>query len=238
MHGFALRRNGRPVSLQFSAQRLTAFLALRERPTHRSFVAGSLWTDSGEERASAALRTALWRATQCGCPLVSADGPNLSLADDVSVDVRDAMRSARALLSSPADADADAEARAPEQLIDAGDILPDWYDDWLLLERERFRQLRLQALETLGERLLTEGRHAEAANVALAAIAGEPLRESSHRLVVRIHLAQGNVYEAVRQYRFFRDLLRRKLDLAPSPAMDALFGGRAGRLGGWPATRA
>jgi DNA-binding SARP family transcriptional activator len=234
MHGFALRRNGRPVSLQFSAQRLTAFLALRERPTHRSFVAGSLWMDSGEDRASAALRTALWRATRCGCPLVCADGPNLSLADEVRVDVRDAMRSARALLSTAAGA----EARPPEELIDAGDILPDWYDDWLLLERERFRQLRLQALDTLGERLLNEGRHGEAANVALAAIAGEPLRESSHRLVVRIHLAQGNVYEAVRQYRFFRDLLRRKLDLAPSPAMDALFNARAARLGGWPATRA
>ena len=224
MHGFALRRDGCPVPLAFSTQRLTAFLALREQPAHRAFVAGSLWTDSNEERASAALRTALWRASRCGCPLVHAAGPNLSIAAEVQVDVREATRSARALLgrdSSWALASA-SEADHASELIDSGDILPDWYDDWILLERERFRQLRLQALEALGERLLRDGRLAEAANVALAAVAGEPLRESAHRLMLRIHLAQGNASEALRQYRIFRDLLRCKLDLAPSAAMDAL----------------
>ena len=49
-----------------------------------------------------------------------------------------------------------------------GEILPDWYDDWLLLERERIRQLRLHALEAIRcTRLTAAGRFGEAIEAAL-----------------------------------------------------------------------
>src|SRR4029077_18810447 len=57
----------------------------------------------------------------------------------------------------------------------------------------------------------------------LAAVAGEPLRESSHRAVIRAHLADGNVAEAVRQYRLCRRLLNDHLGLEPSDQTDGLF---------------
>jgi DNA-binding SARP family transcriptional activator len=56
---------------------------------------------------------------------------------------------------------------------------PDWYDDWLQMERERFRQLRLHALETLAERFVALGRHAQAIDAALAAVQVDPLRETA-----------------------------------------------------------
>ncbi len=59
---------------------------------------------------------------------------------------------------------------------------------------------------------------------ALAAIASEPLRESSHRALIAVHLAQGNQSEAIRQYRSYRRLIREELDLEPSPQMDELMG--------------
>ena len=54
-------------------------------------------------------------------------------------------------------------------------------------------------------------------------MAAEPLRETPHRLVVRIHLAEGNAFEAVHAFYVYRDLLMRELRLEPSPAMCALL---------------
>jgi DNA-binding SARP family transcriptional activator len=50
----------------------------------------------------------------------------------------------------------------------------------------------------------------------------EPLRESAHRALVRVHLAQGNVAEAVRAYESFRALLAADLGVEPTAQMDAL----------------
>ena len=102
------------------------------------------------------------------------------------------------------------------------DLLPDWYEDWVLIERERYRQLRLRALDALCERLTAADRLSDALDAGLAAVAGEPLRESAHRAVVRVHLAEGNVGEAIRQFRLCRRLLREQLGIEPSERMQAL----------------
>ena len=102
------------------------------------------------------------------------------------------------------------------------DLLPDWYDDWLAFERERFRQLRIHALESLCERLIALERFGEAIETGLAVVTAEPLRESAHRILIRIHLAEGNGAEALGQYRRFRALLHDELGLEPSPEMRTL----------------
>jgi DNA-binding SARP family transcriptional activator len=109
----------------------------------------------------------------------------------------------------------------PHYLLD-GDLLPGWYDDWVLFERERLRQLRLHALETLALALAAEGRFAAAVEAGLAAIRTEPLRESAHRVVVRVHLAEGNLTEALRQYELCRRLFRAELGLEPSALLTDL----------------
>lgn len=52
LDAFELRCDGEPVSLPPSAQRL---LALHDRPLLRPYVAGTLWLDTPDERASANL---------------------------------------------------------------------------------------------------------------------------------------------------------------------------------------
>src|SRR5688500_5458021 len=79
LDGFRLRHRGRTVRLQPGAQRLLAFLALHERPLHRLYVAGRLWTDSDQERANASLRTTLWRLRRPGCVLVEATPSEMAL---------------------------------------------------------------------------------------------------------------------------------------------------------------
>jgi DNA-binding SARP family transcriptional activator len=216
LNGFALTADGAPIALSLSAQRVLAFLALHDGPIQRAFVAGSLWLDRPEDRANANLRTALWRLRGCGFALVEARGLQLRLADDVVVDVRSAEARARATLAGRV------EALEPDRSAFGGDLLPDWYDDWIVLERERYRQLRLRTLDALCERLTAAGRFDEALQAGLESIACEPLRESAHRAVMRVHLAEGNVGEAIRQYTLCARLLRERLGIAPSPSMEAL----------------
>jgi DNA-binding SARP family transcriptional activator len=216
--GFDLRAAGQRMRLPLSGQRVVAFLALHDQPVQRLYVAGSLWLDAPEERASARLRTALWRLRQPQCCIVEATTTHLSLAPDIAVDVRDAVAAARRALRVGMLPD-DPEV---EELCLAGELLPDWYEDWVLIERERFRVLRLEALEAIAAELAGAGRFAAAAETALAAVAGEPLRESAHRVLIGVHIAQGNWFDALRQYRFYRDLVRNQLGLEPSPEMEQL----------------
>jgi DNA-binding SARP family transcriptional activator len=216
---FELRSGGKPVRLPMSAQRLVAFLALHERPARRPFVAGVLWPETTDERAFANLRSVLWRVRGPAPALVDVKGQRLALGPTVEIDVREAIALAHRLL---------VEEGVPGQLeagFFAAELLPDWYDDWVVAERDRYTQLRLHALERVAELSLDAGRLGVALEATLAALAGDPLRESAHRLLIQIHLAEGNAAEALRQYRSARQLFRERLGVAPSAQLDALVGG-------------
>jgi hypothetical protein len=73
---------------------------------------------------------------------------------------------------------------------EALELLPGWYDDWVLLEREPLRQRVLHGLEALSRHLVRAGRFAEAVEAAMVAVAVEPLRESAQRALVTAHLAE------------------------------------------------
>jgi len=209
LRGFELRLNGELIQLPLSSQRVLAFLALHDRPLQRLYVAGMLWLDASEEHANGSLRTALWRLRRPSARLVDATTTHLALADEVEVDARVAKGIAKSLL----DHVAGACDEVPEALVGSGEILPDWYDDWVLMEREHFRQLRLHALEALCVEMTSVGRFAEATEAGLAA----------HRALIAVHLAEGNPGEALRQYRFFRRLLKEQLGLEPSRLMADLM---------------
>ncbi len=95
--------------------------------------------------------------------------------------------------------------------------------DWVLVERERYRQLRMHALETLCIHLTSVARYAEAIEAGLAAVSSEPLRESAHRVLIHAHLAEGNRCEAIRQYDRYRALLEKELGLRPSAEIAGLL---------------
>jgi DNA-binding SARP family transcriptional activator len=216
--GFELRRNGEPWDLPLSGQRVLAFLALHDRPLLRVYVAGALWPGSSEARASASLRTVIWRLHTPDTCMIAISGSHLGLAEGLDVDVRETQRAARRILSGD-----EAVEGLLDRLVHARDLLPDWYDDWILIEREQLREQRIRALEKLCDDLTARSRYAEAAQAGLAAVASEPLRESSHRALIRLHLAEGNESEALRRYTEFREQLERKLGLCPSSRMEELL---------------
>jgi len=218
LQGFRLESNGSLVELPFGSQRLVAFLAVHRRPLQRLYVAGSLWLDRDEEHANASLRTALWRLRRLGFPLVESSRNQLSLAPSVTVDLHESNRRAAHVLRHQGTP----SLHQQDTLLFDGDLLSDWYDDWVMLERERHRQLRLLALEILCEDLAASGSYALAVEAGLACIAAEPLRESAHRTLIATHRAEGNLVEAVRQYQLYRRLLGDQLGLEPSAAMQQL----------------
>jgi DNA-binding SARP family transcriptional activator len=219
LNGFELRCDGARVPLPMTAQRLLAFVALHDHVLLRVYVAGVLWTDTSEEKAGANLRSSLWRLHRPGFRLIDATSTHVRLSPDLDVDVHRALVLAHRLLGGSADSE-DVDL---EQAGLADELLPDWYDDWVLFERERFRQLGLHALEALVEQQLAAGRPRRALEAALAAVRGEPLRESAHRALIRVHLAERNAGEALRQYEECRRLLRERLGLEPSPELAALM---------------
>jgi DNA-binding SARP family transcriptional activator len=103
------------------------------------------------------------------------------------------------------------------------DLLPEWFDEWLLLERDRWNQVRVHALEAQAERLLGLGNYSQAVEAALAAVSVEPLRESAHRLLIRVHAAEGNWSEALSQYQRYRGLVHRELRITPTDLMEKLM---------------
>jgi DNA-binding SARP family transcriptional activator len=204
-------------------QRLLAFLALQGRPLHRAYVAGRLWMDGNQEHAHGCLRTTLWRLPRLPVPVVEITTTHVSLAEVVRVDVRALDGTAeRILQASAAPALADVE-----QLARAGELLPDWYDDWILEERDHLAQVRVVALEMAGERLVQAERYPEATVAALAAVHADPLRESAQRLLIRAYLGDGNVAGALRQFSAFRTQLGRRVGIEPSAQMLDLVRGVA-----------
>jgi DNA-binding SARP family transcriptional activator len=219
LDGFRLDVDGHSIEVPASTQRLIAFLALRPHTLQRGYAAGFLWLDVPDQRALANLRSALWRLRQLSRRVVEAHHDTVRLDPAVSVDVLEATAMARRWVAG----------LVTEEDITSGlsalefDLLPDWYEDWVASERERFRQLRLHALEAVSERCIALGRLGDALISALAVVFADPLRETGHRALIRVHLAEGNTGEAVREVRRYERLLREELDVGASPRLAQLL---------------
>ena len=218
--GFSLVHEGMPVEVPECSQRVLVYLGLRERPQARHLVAASLWPDSSEARAAANLRSSLWRLpAPGGATLCETKGHAISIAPCVRVDVRDIERFGWTLVKDHhPDAGSDTTCLFEE-------LLPGWYDDFVLLERERLAQLRLHFLDALATTLTEQGRHTEALDVALRLVGADPLRERSQRALIGVFRAEGSFGQAARQYEQYRVLLRETFGCDPSAELrDCAYG--------------
>lgn len=214
---FELRIAGRPVALASGPRRLLAYLAVTGGAQRRDAVTGQLWGWAPQPQARARLRTALWRIRQLPTGVVDTDREEVALRRQVRVDLARSTGLAHDLLGA---ATQERLPDSPALLTD--DILPGWDEDWLQLERERHRQLRIHALEALSLRLTSAGRFGAAIDVAYRAIEAEPLRESAWCVLIRAHLAEGNRSVATHQLGEYRRLLSDELGLSPSDTIESL----------------
>jgi DNA-binding SARP family transcriptional activator len=215
--GWQLVVDGVDVELNHREQRLTALLGLTGRSA-RAHVSGLLWPESTDARALASLRRAVLQ-TQKRCPgLLRADRTDLGLDPAVEVDVVEVRRAAGLTELPMPGGDAEALLAA----LVGEPLLPAWYDDWVLAERERIEQMRVRALERIARHAFELGDLVQAIDAARAAVDIDPLLDSARELAIRAHLGQGDRGSALREFHRYRDAMRHELGVAPSTSILAL----------------
>jgi DNA-binding SARP family transcriptional activator len=164
-------------------------------------------------------RSALWRLRCAGIDLPESDKRVLRLRPGTVVDVNLVGDWAARLVDGSA---TQADMCVVKWRNDAMELLPGWYDDWVIFERAGIRQQVLHAMEILSRRLAAAGRCAEAVETAIAAVSADPLRESAHRVLIEAYLAEGNLAEGRRAYDRYRVMVRRELGVEPGRELTSL----------------
>ncbi len=219
--GFSLTCNGANVSVPPAAQKLMALLALQGPQLTRARVAGVLWGERDEVQAAARLRTALWKANT-DAPTIIATQTHLRLQPHIVISHQHLLEDLRVRLDHPASF----PRRVQDYVVPLRrELLADWYDEWTLIERERFRQARLHLFDELSNKLLDEERHAEAIDVALTVLDDEPFRNAPNQTLITAHLIEGNRMEALRHFQRYDELMLKEFGVnAPRNLRDMIGG--------------
>ena len=205
------------------SKRLLVLVATRGRVTRRA-AAEILWPNVESLRAAGNLRSAAWRLRCADLPLlVDADGA-LRLRAEVEVDIERLCREAATSTASQSCKD---DRRLLAAAVDALDLLPGWYEEWICLERERLRTTMLSVIDAIADRLRRAGRCAEAIDAALVAVMADPLRDSSQAVLITAHLGEGNLGEARRAFGAYRRVLRAEFGIEPPEWLRRQVGGIA-----------
>jgi DNA-binding SARP family transcriptional activator len=100
---------------------------------------------------------------------------------------------------------------------------PSPFEEWLARERERLRELALEALAKLIDVQRMAGSPDRALATALRLLALDPLQEVAHRTAMRLYVQLGRRSAALRQYQACVDSLRRELDIEPEEETRQLY---------------
>jgi hypothetical protein len=134
------------VAVPKGSKRLLVFVALHRRSVERGDTAGTLWPVGGGIRAAGNWRWTHWCLNHSGIQLLKADKHGLAMRHDVLIDRHVVSSWANRLIRSASPWGA---LEMISSGVDATDLLPRRYDDWVLRERERDRRRLLHALEVL-----------------------------------------------------------------------------------------
>jgi predicted ATPase/DNA-binding SARP family transcriptional activator len=206
---------------------LLGYLALFLDRTHtREELEEMLWPDETPEATRTRFRQLLATlrrlfAPAPGLPLI-ADRTEVRLdPGSVSTDVLDFER---AIAAAKRTGEPNERAEHLRRAIDLcqGELLPGYYEDWVISERRRLADAHTEALGRLALALAELGRLDAAIDFGRRAVAEDPLREEANCDLIRLYTMAGRPAEALRQYSEMERLLQREIGLAPSSAAQAL----------------
>ena len=212
-----LRRGSCLLHLAARQQRLITALAIHG-PRPRSYLVGLLWPESCESLAMESLRVSMHLVSRQVPGLLVNGGAELSLSDSVEVD----LHRVRACVRELSQKGINGNAAASLNLLRDADLLPGWYDDWILFEQNRLRQDRLHAFHIIGRESLARRDFEVALEASEAALELEPLCESAVGLLIQAQRQQGNNAAALRAFEKYRTNLNEDMGLAPSEGIRGL----------------
>lgn len=204
-------------------QALLAYVALPPGRAHpRDLLASLLWGDLAAAEARASLRQALFmlRRVLPGLPLVT-DGDTVAL-DPAAVTV-DVAVFERRIAEGTAPALAEAAELYRGDLLAGLAVAEPPFEEWLLGERERLRELALEGLARLLAYHWKAGAVELAVQTALRLLGLDPLQEPVHRTLMRLHVELGRRGAALRQYQQCVGILQRELGVEPEAETQQLY---------------
>src|SRR5215472_1103679 len=212
-------------------QSLVAYLILHgDRPQPRERLAFVLWPASNESQARTNLRQLLHhlkRALPAECNPLAIDHYAVRWQQDSHceidvVEFQSAIAEADSALSENGSARAIQLLTAAAQLYE-DDLLPGLYDDWLAPFREEFRTRAADVLRRVAILFEEQKEFSAALPFAERLVALDPLGESHHQLVMRLHAANHDRSSALRAYHQCMRVLRREMGVEPGAATVELF---------------
>ena len=205
---------------------LSYLLIHRDKPHSREALASLLWGDTSTEKSKKYLRQALWHLHGAlnsdnghgtHVLLVEHDWLSLNPCSDLWTDVADferAFAGAEGIAGRQLDAEK-AQALRDAVLLYSDDLLPGYYQDWILFERERLQNMYLLMLDKLIVHLQFQGEYEVAQGYAATILRYDAARERTHRQLMHLYSLAGDRTSALRQ--FERCVLALKQELGVKP---------------------
>lgn len=207
-------------------QELLSYLLIhRERPHSREALATLLWGNTSTEKSKKYLRQALWHLhtalnTQNGngeVLIVDHDWLSLNPGSDLWTDVADFERAYASAEGVPGK---HLDSQQAQSLKDAvalyhDDLLPGWYQDWILFERERLQNMYLMILDKLIGYLQYHQQYEVAQGYGATILKYDPARERTHRQLMHLYYLGGDRTAALRQFERCVAALKQELGVKP-----------------------
>ena len=219
---FHLRYNGDSLTtLNARLQTLLVYLLLhRHHPQPRQHIAFVFWPDSSEKQAFSNLRT-LYARLRKNLPqaelFLQADSQTMQwqLDSPFSLDV--------AKFEMAVETAATITDWQTAVNLYHDNLLPNWYDEWLVSERDRLQQLFLQANETLLQMLEDQRDYQMAVQAAQRLLRYDPLHEATYLRLMRVQALAGNKAGALRTFHTCATLLEKELGVVPDEPTRDLY---------------
>ncbi len=211
---FRLERDSKPIHLAtHKVESLLAYLALFPEQHSCEQLAAFLWGDATDEQARHSLRTALAAIREALDDALIADRESVQLNPDMNfwIDVKEIER-----------LEIRDSSNLQSLISNYHELLPNFYDEWIVRERERLRAIYLDALLQLAQHYRSAGDYARAIETAQKILATERANEKAHQHLIFCYAVQGDRIAALKQYDECTKILREDLNAEPSSETTAL----------------
>src|ERR1041385_1584496 len=207
-----------PLRTRKGAWLLALLVLRRDRPVERTWLAGTLWPESGHRESLKSLRESLHDLRKAlgsqAARLISPTPGTLRL--DLAQAEVDLLAFDAALVRG---------SEALEQAIQLyrGPLLEGCTEEWAFAERERREQAYLSTLETLAERATARHQPTAALRYLRLIISTNPMHETAYAALMQALSSCGDYAAVTQVYRDLRPLLHHELHVTPSPDIEALY---------------
>jgi len=212
---------------RFRTQKTAALLAYlafyRDRPHPRDVLADLFWPEDDQDSSRASFRTAL-NSLRKQLEPPDAAPQSVLIADRFQVQLRseavttDVGQFLAAIQEARHCTLPQERARPLLQAVQAygGELLPGFYEDWVVMERHTLESAYTGALQQLLAYAEGEDDFTQALDYATRIVALDPTAEEAHVAVIRLFHKAGRPREALRQYDTLERTLQSQLNAVPA----------------------